>query len=65
MDGLIMVLILDGNLVIGAYKEKSLLFDLCKAFEKIKSSHKFSENTQFAHACVTYYKIPSDIVPCI
>ena len=32
-----MILILDGNSEVGAY---SLLFDLCKAFDSIESSHK-------------------------
>ena len=36
-----MILILDGNLVIDAhFKEQSLLFDLCKAFDLIVSGHK-------------------------
>ena len=37
-----MVLVLHGNSEIGNFlrKEKSLLFDLYKAFDKIESSHK-------------------------
>ena len=36
-----MVLILDGNSEIGAPRKKQyLLFDLCKAFAKIESSHR-------------------------
>ena len=51
-----MVLILDGNSAIGAQVKENMLFDLFKAFDKFKNSHKldsvfFSEKSFFP-SCV-------------
>ena len=59
-----MLPVLDGYSELGAHvRGQSLLFDLFKAFDYIKSCHKsdfFSEKI-FLHACASRFGLPSDI----
>ena len=52
-----MVLILDGNSEKGAHVSRNLSYLICKAFDKIESSHK----SDFLNACVTCSELPSNI----
>ena len=61
------VLILDSNSWNRcACREQSLLFDLCKSFDKFESSHKsdifYPKRPIFLHACATGSELTSNII---